>query len=302
MTQILSGKEVGAGLEARLREDADGVHAAGFTPSLAVLLVGDNPESQTYVGRKLVMAQKLGIRSIDRHLPADITQAQLEVEVNTLNADPAVHGVLCQLPLPAGLDASRITNLIDPAKDVDCFHPHNFGLMAQGEPRFLPCTPAGILAILEHYRIETVGKHVVIIGRSNIVGRPLSLLLSHKGRDATVTVCHSRSANLAEHAARADILVAAIGRPEWVGPDLVRAGAVVIDVGMNRVDDPSRPRGYRLCGDVDYAAVVDKAAAITPVPGGVGPLTVLMLMANTLRAARSQNGLDMGPASGVHRS
>ena len=282
----LLAKEVTPALEAEISKSAAGMREEGIAPCLAVIMVGDNPESQAYVGRKLVMAEKVGIRSVDRHLPADISQAGLETVVRELNADAGVHGVLCQLPLPGHLDAGRITTLIAPEKDVDCFHPHNFGLLAQGTPRFVPCTPAGILALLDHYQLPVSGRNVVVIGRSNIVGRPLSLLLSQKGRDATVTVCHSRTRDLPAIASKADILVVAIGAPEWVTPDMVKDGAVVIDVGVNRVDDPSRPRGYRLCGDVDFEAVAPRASAITPVPGGVGPLTVMMLMRNTVQAAR----------------
>jgi len=231
-------------------------------------------------------ARRLGIHSEDVRLPADIGQAALEAEIGRLNAEPRVHGVLCQLPLPGRLDAARVAARIDPLKDVDCFHPENFGLLAEGTPRFVPCTPAGILALLSHYRIVVAGRHVVMMGRSNIVGRPLSLLLSQKGWDATVTVCHTLTGNIAQYTRQADILIVAIGRAESVGPEHVREGAVVIDVGVHRVIDPSRPRGYRICGDVRYDAVAPLSAAITPVPGGVGPLTVLMLMRNTLQAAR----------------
>ena len=281
----LTAKEVRAAIEARLQGEVATLAQRGITPGLAVLRVGDNPESAAYVGRKVKLAGELGIVSRNIQLPEQTTQEALEAEIAALNADSAIHGILCQLPLPAHISESRITTLIDPAKDVDCFHPANFGLLAQGIPRFLPCTPAGIVEMLRHYDIATSGAHVVILGRSNIVGRPLALMLGHKGLDATVTVCHSRTPDLAAQAARADILVAAIGRPEWVGPEMVKEGAVVIDVGINRVDDPSRPRGYRLCGDVDYQAVAPRARAITPVPGGVGPLTVTMLMQNTLTAA-----------------
>ena len=282
----LTGKEVGQAIEGQVAEEVTALKAAGVEPSLAVILVGDNPESQTYVRGKVKKAGQLGIVSLDKHLPADTTQQDLERTVAELNADPAIHGILCQLPLPAHLDEPRITHLIDPRKDVDCFHPHNFGLLAQGNPRFLPCTPAGILAMLTHYEIPVAGRSVVVLGRSNIVGRPLSLLLSAKGWDATVTVCHSRTANLPEVASGADILIAAIGRPEWVGAEFVKEGAVVIDVGVNRVEDASRERGYRLCGDVDFERVAPRASAISPVPGGVGPLTILMLMRNTVQAAR----------------
>lgn len=284
--KTLSGNEVVKALEARLIQDIAQVRARGVDPGLAVILVGENPESQTYVGRKVKTAARLGIHSFDRTLPANTSQAGLEAVVKELNEDRSVHGVLCQLPLPDHLDETRITRLIDPAKDVDCFHPTNFGLLAQGTPRFLPCTPAGIMAMLAHYDISPTGKSVVVLGRSNIVGRPMSLLLSAKGTDATVTLCHSRTPNLAAVTSAADILVVAIGRPQWIGPEMVGEGAIVIDVGIHRVDDPSRPRGYRLCGDVDFDAVAPKVSAITPVPGGVGPLTVMMLMQNTLYAAQ----------------
>jgi methylenetetrahydrofolate dehydrogenase (NADP+) / methenyltetrahydrofolate cyclohydrolase len=296
---VMSGKEVGAAIEADVAAQAGALKRHGVEPCLAVVMVGARPESQTYVGTKVRTAQRLGIRSTDHHLPEDASQAELEATLAGLNADPAVHGLLCQLPLPAHLSAERVAERLDPLKDVDCFHPFNFGLLAEGAPRFVPCTPAGILALLRHYRVELAGRHVVILGRSNIVGRPTSLLLSQKGWDATVTVCHSRSAELARHTRSADVLIAAIGQPEWVGPELVREGTVVVDVGVHRVPDATRPRGYRVCGDVCYDAVAPLAAAITPVPGGIGPLTVLMLMRNTLHAARLAAGLDMAEANGV---
>ncbi|MEE8434813.1 MAG: bifunctional 5,10-methylenetetrahydrofolate dehydrogenase/5,10-methenyltetrahydrofolate cyclohydrolase [bacterium] len=286
----LLASEVLPDLEAGIAAEIGALRGDGVEPALAVILVGGNPESQAYVGRKRQMAEKLGILSVERNLPAEISQREMEAEINRLNGDPDIHGVLCQLPLPGHLDGGRIAGLIDPLKDVDCFHPYNFGLLARGTPRFVPCTAAGILAILAHYRIALSGRQVAVIGRSNIVGRPLSLLLSQKGHDATVTLCHSRTADVSLIAGRADILVAAIGSPEWVGPEMIAEGAVVIDVGVNRVDDPSRPRGYRLCGDVDFEAASARASAITPVPGGVGPLTVVMLMRNTVLAARLQSG------------
>jgi len=287
----LLASEVLPDLEAGIAADIATLRGDGVKPALAVIVVGDNLESQSYVGRKRKMAEKLSIRSVDCNLPADISQRELEAEIERLNGDPAIHGVLCQLPLPGHLDAGRILETIDPLKDVDCFHPYNFGMLAQGKPRFVPCTPAGILALLAHYRIPLRGKHVVVIGRSNIVGRPLSLLLSQKGHDATVTLCHSSTADLPLIASQADILVAAIGSPKMVGAEMIGKGATVIDVGVNRVEDPSRPRGYRLCGDVDFEAASARASAITPVPGGVGPLTVVMLMKNTVLAARLQTGL-----------
>lgn len=287
---ILSGKEAQAALEQELTADVARLVEAGCRPALAVVRVGEDPASETYVRNKVKAAERVGMRSIHRHLPARTTQAELEAAIVALNEDAAVHGILCQLPLPRQLDAGRITRLIDPAKDVDCFHPYNVGLLTMGEPRFLPCTPAGILYLLERGGISPAGQHVVILGRSNIVGRPLSILLSHKGYDATVTVCHSRTRNLPALTRQADILVAATGIAEWVTADMVSEGAVVIDVGMNRVEDATRKTGYRLCGDVDYAAVAPKCRAITPVPGGVGPMTIAMLLRNAVTAARLLGG------------
>jgi methylenetetrahydrofolate dehydrogenase (NADP+)/methenyltetrahydrofolate cyclohydrolase len=288
---VMSGKEVGAAIEAEVSAEVAALNAHGVEPCLAVVLVGSRADSLTYVGTKVRTARRLGIRSMDTELPETVSQAELEAEIARLNADPAVHGVLCQLPLPDHLDAGRVASLIDPRKDVDCFHPYNFGLLASGVPRFSPCTPAGILAMLRHYRIEVAGRHVVILGRSNIVGRPLSLLLSQKGWNATVTVCHSQTEDIASYTRRADVLIAAIGQAEWVRAEHVRPGSVVVDVGVHRVPDASRPKGYRICGDVLHDAVAPQVSALTPVPGGVGPLTVLMLMRNTLQAARLAVGL-----------
>ena len=291
--QILSGNEVGAALEERLGKAVSWLRERKADPCLAVILVGENPESQSYVKSKIATAERLGMRTQDHFPSANITQNELEALVAQLNGDSTVHGILCQLPLPKHLNESRITQLIDPAKDVDCFHPYNFGLLAQGVPRFSPCTPAGIMEILAHYKIPVAGRHTVVVGRSNIVGRPMSLLLSMKGTDATVTVCHSRTPRLGEFTRQADILIVGIGRPEWVKADLVKPGAVVIDVGVNRVEDASRPRGYRLTGDVAYDEVAPLVEAITPVPGGVGPMTVRMLMRNTVVAAAAQHRLAL---------
>ena len=284
--RILSGKVLSREIEQELRRDAAALSAGGTPPCLAVILLGDDPASHTYVRNKIKAAERVGIASRDRFMPATTSQAELEAEISALNADPAVHGILCQMPLPEGLNAERITRLIDPAKDVDCFHPFNVGLLAMGIPRFYPCTPAGVLELMSRNGIEVSGQHVVILGRSNITGRPLSLLLSHKGTDATVTVCHSRTRELATLTRQADILVAATGIPQWVTGEMVKEGAVVIDVGINRIDDASRKQGYRLVGDVDYATVAPKTTAITPVPGGVGPMTITMLLRNTIQAAR----------------
>ncbi len=287
---VLSGPEVAGQLEAGLKAESARLHAAGCVPTLAVIQVGDFPASTTYVRTKLKAAERLSIATRAVKLPAAASQAEVEAAVAALNAEAAVHGVLCQLPLPKGLDANGVALRIDPRKDVDGLTPYSAGLLALGVPRFIPCTPAGVLEILRHYRIEVAGKTAVVLGRSNIVGRPLSILLSSKGWDATVVLCHSHTPHLEAMARQADILVAALGKPEFVGPGMVKEGAVVIDVGVNRVEDASRPKGYRLCGDVDYAAVAARCRAITPVPGGVGPMTVTMLMRNTLLAARDLHG------------
>ena len=251
----------------------------GVTPHLAAVLVGDDPASAVYVRNKQIACQKAGLKSTLHRLPATTTQAQLLDLVAALNADGDVHGILVQLPLPKGIDATLVLDTIDPAKDVDGFHPENVGLLQQGRPRFLPCTPAGVMRMLAVSGIETSGRHAVVLGRSDIVGKPMAALLAQKGADATVTLCHSRTRDIGQYTRSADILVAAIGIPRFVKGDMVKPGAVVIDVGINRVDD-------KLVGDVDYAAAAQVASAITPVPGGVGPMTIAMLLGNTVRAAR----------------
>lgn len=251
------------------------------TPHLTVVLVGENPASEVYVGAKQKACAKAGMQSTLVRLPASATQSELLDVLAGLNADANVHGILVQLPLPPQINAEAILDAVSPLKDVDAFHPENVGLIAQGRPRFLPCTPYGVQQILVHAGVKTAGAHVVIIGRSDIVGKPLALMLMQKGAgaDATVTVCHSRTRDLAGIARQADILVAAIGQPRFVTAEMVRPGAAVIDVGINRVDG-------KLCGDVDFAAVSEVASVITPVPKGVGPMTVTMLLKNTLTAAR----------------
>ncbi len=261
--------------------------ARGHKPGLAVVLVGDDPASRAYVRSKDKKAADLGFHSVKHELPADTTQADLIALVQQLNADPAVHGILVQSPPPKHIDEAAVVLAIDPRKDVDGFHPVNVAKLAMDDPTgFVPCTPLGCIRLLEEAGIETAGRRAVVVGRSMIVGKPMALLLMRRGKggDATVTVAHSRSKDLAAITREADIVIAAIGRANFLGDEHIREGAVVIDVGINRVDDPSSPKGYRLVGDVDYDTVAERCQAITPVPGGVGPMTIAMLMANTVTA------------------
>lgn len=257
----------------------------GYVPGLATVLVGDDTASATYVRSKQRTCEELGIRSVGHHLPASATQAEVEGLVAGLNADPTVNGILVQLPLPKHIDEEAVLNSISLEKDVDGFHPVNIGRLAMKgrEPLFIPCTPHGCIVLLEKTGVKISGAEAVVVGRSNIVGLPVAMLLQE--RNATVTICHSRTRDLREHLQRADIVVAAVGIAELVTGDMLKPGAVVIDVGINRKDDPSVKRGYRLVGDVDFASAKEVAGAITPVPGGVGPMTIAMLMQNTLRAA-----------------
>ncbi|MEY2572245.1 MAG: methylenetetrahydrofolate dehydrogenase / methenyltetrahydrofolate cyclohydrolase [Verrucomicrobiota bacterium] len=289
MSRLIEGRAVAEKVYAELRSEIRELKQAGRTPGLAVVLVGDNPASRAYVRSKDKICRDLGLHSVKLELPADTSQDALLARVEELNRDPAIHGILVQSPPPKHIDEAAIVRAIDPAKDVDGFHPANVAKLALGdESGFVPCTPLGCQRLLIESGIEIAGAHVVVLGRSMIVGKPLALLLMRKGKggDATVTVVHSRSRNLAEITRSADILVAAIGQPEFVRGEHVREGATVIDVGINRVDDPTIERGYRLVGDVAFGEVSAKAAAITPVPGGVGPMTIAMLMANTVRACR----------------
>ena len=279
---IIDGKAIAATIREELAVDVAAFHAdSGITPHLAAVLVGDDPASAVYVRNKQRACEKTGIASTLHRLDADTSQDQLLDLVNQLNADTDIHGILCQLPLPEQIRELAVLDSVSPDKDVDGFHPENVGLIAQGRPRFLPCTPHGIQQLLIRTGVETSGAHLVVRGRSDIVGKPMGLLMVQKaeGANATVTFCHSRTRNLAEIAATADILVAAIGRPNFVTAEMVKPGAVVIDVGINRVDD-------KLVGDVDFDPVSEIAGAITPVPGGVGPMTIAMLLKNTLTAAR----------------
>ena len=282
----------GAAVAAKVMEETKARIAAlakrGVRPGLAVVLVGDDPASRAYVRSKDRKAAELGLHSVKHELAADTSQATLLALVAELNADPAVHGILVQSPPPPQINEAEVVLAIDPRKDVDGFHPVNVAKLAMEDPTgFVPCTPLGCIRLLHEAGIETAGKSAVVVGRSMIVGKPMALLLMKRGPggDATVTVAHSRTRNLAEVTRGADIVIAAIGRPHFLGAEHIREGAVVIDVGINRVDDPTHPKGYRLVGDVDYDAVASKCAAITPVPGGVGPMTIAMLMANCVTAA-----------------
>lgn len=261
----------------------------GRVPGLAVILVGDNPASTFYVASKKRACEKVGMVSFEVLLPATVSQEALLFEIHRLNTDDTVDGILLQLPLPQGLDESVLLQEISPSKDVDGFHPVNVGNLLLGLDTFKSCTPYGVCAILDHYAISTVGKHVVIVGRSNIVGKPLAAMLVQKGYDATVTICHSKSENLAAICRSADILVAAVGRPKMITLDMVKPGAVVVDVGINRIEDAHAERGYRIVGDVDFANVQEVASYITPVPGGVGLMTIAMLLKNTLKSFQKRS-------------
>nr|WP_020537662.1 bifunctional methylenetetrahydrofolate dehydrogenase/methenyltetrahydrofolate cyclohydrolase FolD [Lewinella cohaerens] len=287
--QILDGKLLARQVKDELaKETAAQIAAGGKVPHLAAVLVGDNPASQVYVRNKVRSCEQIGFHSTLIKKPVDISQEELLHIIHELNNDDGIDGFIVQLPLPAHLDEEKVTLAIDPKKDVDGFHPVNIGRMALGLPCYLPATPCGIVEILKRYEIPTSGKEVVVVGRSNIVGTPISILLSRKEKvgNATVTLCHSRTANLAEHTRRADILIASIGKPNTITADMVKEGVVVIDVGINRIDDPEAARGYRLVGDVDFPGVSPKASYITPVPGGVGQMTVVSLLMNTLSASK----------------
>jgi len=286
MAQIIDGKAISAQVREEVKQAVAARTEAGHrAPYLAVVLVGEDPASASYVRGKARASAEVGIESDTMTYDASIGEADLLAIVEKLNNDSGVDGILVQLPLPDHIDDRKVINAIDPSKDVDCFHPESVGNLVIGLDGFAPATPAGIVELLQRSGIETSGKHCVIVGRSNIVGKPLANLMLKKGLDSTVTVCHSRTKDLPAIARQADILVAAIGRANFVTADMVKEGAVVIDVGINRVDDASRERGYRLVGDVDFEAVSEKASFITPVPGGVGPMTIAVLLQNTLKAA-----------------
>ena len=285
--RIISGPEVSGEIYGELRVRIEKLKSEGTLPGLAVILVGDDPASQVYVRNKGKKCEELGMHSETIVLPKETTEEELLSRIDALNRDPAIHGFLVQLPLPKHIDEDKVIEAIDPSKDVDGFHPVNVGRMLIGKPGFLPATPAGVQQMLVRSGVETAGKHVVIVGRSNIVGKPMAALMVQRGfgADSTVTVVHSKTRDLPSITRQADILIVAIGKPRFVTADMVKEGAVVIDVGTNRIDDPTHPKGSRLVGDVDFENVKDKVSAITPVPGGVGPMTICMLMANAVKAA-----------------
>lgn len=283
MAKIIDGKAISANVKAQVKEEADKLKAQGISIGLAVVIVGNNPASRVYVNNKKKACAEVGFESFEYALPEETTQDELLALVEKLNGDDKVNGILVQLPLPKHIDENAVINAIRPDKDVDAFHPANVGHIMIGDFSFLPCTPAGVMEMLAQTGIETDGKNCVVIGRSNIVGKPMAMLLLHK--NATVTICHSRTKNLKEICSKADILVAAVGKAKFVTPDMVKEGAAVIDVGMNRLENG------KLCGDVDYDACFEKAGYITPVPGGVGPMTIAMLMKNTLTSAKLKNNI-----------
>ena len=293
--KIIDGKAIAERLREDVKKTVSERESKGLPiPGLATVIIGDNPASKVYVRMKHKACQEAGILSIGHNLPADTSQAEVEALIKTLNNDPKIHGILVQLPLPAGLDEEQVLNAIQLKKDVDGFHPINIGRLAQKgrEPLFVPATPSGVMYLLEDSGVELDGANAVVLGRSNIVGMPVSLLLVKE--NATVTICHSHTNDIHEITRQADVLIASVGRPEFVRGDWIKPGATVIDVGVNRVEDATRKRGYRLVGDVAYDEALEVAGAITPVPGGVGPMTIAMLLRNTFRAARLADGKDVG--------
>ena len=281
---IIDGKAVSKKVKEDVKAECEQLKAKGVTPGLAVIIVGDDPASQVYVHNKEVACEACGFYSVKYALPAETTQEELNSLIDKLNKDDKINGILCQLPLPSHLDDKEVINRIDPLKDVDAFHPVNVGAIMIGDYNYLPCTPAGVMELIHSTGVDVSGKKAVVMGRSNIVGKPMAMLLLHE--NATVEITHSRTQNLADVTKEADILVAAIGKAKFVKADMVKDGAVVIDVGMNRDENG------KLCGDVDFEDVKDKCSYITPVPGGVGPMTIAMLMKNTLTAAKIQNGVE----------
>jgi methylenetetrahydrofolate dehydrogenase (NADP+)/methenyltetrahydrofolate cyclohydrolase len=286
--QIIDGNKIAEDMRAELKEEVAKLKQQGIVPGLGVILVGEDPASKSYVTAKERTCEEIGIYSDDNRLPAETSQQELMALVKKMNDDPKIHGILVQLPLPKHLNEAEVLLAIDPAKDVDGFHPMNVGKMVVGEKAFLPCTPHGVIQLLIRSGVTIEGSNTVIVGRSNIVGKPLANMLIQKqpNRNATVTVCHTRTKNLARYTKQADIVIAAAGRPNTITADMIKKGAVVIDVGVNRVEDATKKKGYRLVGDVDFEAVKEKASLITPVPGGVGPMTITMLLYNTVESAK----------------
>lgn len=292
--QIISGKELAKEIRAELKDEVAQLKEKGITPGLRVILVGEDPASQVYVRNKAKACEKLGIHEVTDELPADTSEEDLLALIDKYNKDPMYHGILVQLPLPKHINESKVLYAIDPMKDVDGFHPVNVGKLMIGDPFFLPCTPHGIQQMLLRSGNDPAKKHVVVVGRSNIVGKPIANILLQKkdGANATVTICHTGTDDIAKHTKQADIVIAATGWPNTVTADMVKDGVVVIDVGVNRIDDPTKEKGYRLVGDVDFENIKEKATAISPVPGGVGPMTITMLMKNTVRAAKLAHGIE----------
>jgi methylenetetrahydrofolate dehydrogenase (NADP+)/methenyltetrahydrofolate cyclohydrolase len=291
-SKIIDGKQTAADMRVELKDEVAKLKKEGIVPGLGVILVGEDPASQSYVTAKERACEEMGIYSDDNRLPADTTQEELIALVNRMNNNAKINGILVQLPLPKHLDESEVLLAISPDKDVDGFHPTNIGKMVAGQKAFLPCTPHGIIQLLIRHDVQIEGAHVVVVGRSNIVGKPIANMLIQKApnRNATVTVCHTRTKDLAHHTLQADIVIAAAGRPNTITADMVKDGVVVIDVGVNRVEDATKKKGYRLVGDVDFEAVREKASLITPVPGGVGPMTITMLLYNTAESAKRAAG------------
>ena len=285
-SKVLSGKDTAVAIYDSFKKRLDILSKKGIIPGLCVILVGDNPASQIYVKTKSKKLQSLGLRSKNIYLDTDVSQNELIQIISGLNQDSNYHGILVQMPLPSHIDSQEIINSIDSTKDVDGFHPENVGWLSIGKPRFIPCTPKGIMKIFKHYNIELSGKDIVVIGRSNIVGRPMSVLVSSNGEwsNGTCTICHSRTKNLEQYTRNADVVISAIGKPNYLKADMIKKGSIIIDVGINRVE-AENDKGYKIIGDVDYNSVIDKVSFITPVPGGVGPMTIAMLVENTIEAA-----------------
>ena len=285
-SKVLSGKDTAIAVYASFNKRLEILSKKGIIPGLCVILVGDDPASQIYVKTKSKKLKSLGLRSKNIYLDIDVSQNELIQIINDLNQDSNYHGILVQMPLPSHIDSQLIINSIDSTKDVDGFHPENVGWLSIGKPRFIPCTPKGIMKIFKHYNIELSGKDIVVIGRSNIVGRPMSILVSSNGEwsNGTCTICHSRTKNLEQYTRNADVVISAIGKPNYLKADMIKKGSIIIDVGINRVE-AENDKGYKIIGDVDYNSVIDKVSFITPVPGGVGPMTIAMLVENTIEAA-----------------